>query len=219
MYDVRTAMRNASLFNSSRNAVISQGRTLTYAEAWERGVRFAAALISFGVRPGDRVAVLEDNCLASSDFFLGTAISNAVRVPLYKRNSRESHAHMLRQSGCRIFVVKADQFDEVAGLDREIEALCRIVVRDDGYDDWLRSFPAVDPDPTIALDDYYVIRDSAGTTGIPKGVAFTHLAWMNTERNWTYSLPPLVRGDHAIHVGPISHGSGYLFLPIWLAGG
>jgi len=26
-------------------------------------------------------------------------------------------------------------------------------------------------------------------------------------------------GDACLHVGPISHGSGYLFLPIWLAGG
>jgi acyl-CoA synthetase (AMP-forming)/AMP-acid ligase II len=26
-------------------------------------------------------------------------------------------------------------------------------------------------------------------------------------------------GDYGIHVGPISHGSGYLFMPIWLAGG
>lgn len=219
MHDVRTAMRNAAIFNGGRTAVISQGRSLTYAEAWNRGLRFAQALLSLGVQSGDRIAVLEDNCLASSDFFLATAISNTVRVPLYKRNSRESHAHMLRQSGSRIAVVNADQAAELAGLESEIDSLEHILVRDAGYEEWLDRFPAIDPDPVISLDDFYVIRHSAGTTGIPKGVAFTHLAWMNTERNWTYTLPPLVRGDHAIHVGPISHGSGYLFLPVWMAGG
>jgi acyl-CoA synthetase (AMP-forming)/AMP-acid ligase II len=219
MHDVRTAMRNAATFNSHRTAVISQGRSLSYAQAWDRGLRFAQALISLGARPGDRIAVLEDNCLASSDFFLATAISNTVRVPLYKRNSRESHAHMLRESGCRIAVVNADQVDELAGLESEIDSLRHVIVRDGDYEAWLNGFPATDPELDISLDDFYVIRHSAGTTGIPKGVAFTHLAWMNTERNWTYALPPLIRGDHAVHVGPISHGSGYLFLPIWLAGG
>jgi acyl-CoA synthetase (AMP-forming)/AMP-acid ligase II len=219
MHDVRTAIRIAAGCNAHRTAVISEERSLTFAEAWDRGARFAQALIALGACPGDRVAVLEGNCLASSDFFLGTALSNTVRVPLYKRNSRETHATMLRQSGCRIVVVDTDQYGEVAGLETEIEALRHIVIRDEGYDQWLQGFPATDPELDISLDDYYVIRHSAGTTGIPKGVAFTHRAWMNTERNWTYSLPPLVRGDHAVHVGPISHGSGYLFLPIWLAGG
>ena len=26
-------------------------------------------------------------------------------------------------------------------------------------------------------------------------------------------------GDVCLHVGPISHGSGYLFMPTWLSGG
>lgn len=219
MIDVRTAMRRAAGFHRDRPAVTAGDRTLTFAEAWERGVRFANALISLGAKPGDRIAVLEDNVLASSDFFLGTAISNTVRVPLYRRNSEESHGHMLRQSGSTILVVGAEQHAEVASLEGKVEGLRHVVVRDEGYEDWLAGFPATDPDPDVAPGDFYVIRHSAGTTGIPKGIAFTHEAWMNTERNWTFGLPPFATGDHAIHVGPISHGSGYLFVPMWLAGG
>jgi acyl-CoA synthetase (AMP-forming)/AMP-acid ligase II len=219
MIDVRTAMRRAAEFHRDRPAIIAEGVTLTFAEAWERGVRFANALISLGAEPGDRIAVLEDNVLASSDFFLGTAISNTVRVPLYKRNSEEAHGHMLRQSGSSILIVGAGQYDEVKALEGRLPDLRHIVVRDEGYEDWLAGFPAVDPDPVVSPGDFYVIRHSAGTTGVPKGIAFTHEAWMNTERNWTYGLPPLAIGNHAIHVGPISHGSGYLFVPMWLAGG
>ncbi|RYH33488.1 MAG: AMP-dependent synthetase, partial [Alcaligenaceae bacterium] len=47
----------------------------------------------------------------------------------------------------------------------------------------------------------------------------THRAWMSATRDWFYMLPPVNLGDTCLHVGPISHGSGYLFLPIWLAGG
>ncbi|MET7992203.1 AMP-binding protein [Amycolatopsis sp. NPDC005232] len=212
-------MRRAVEFNSDRVAVMSEGRSLTYAEAWDRGKRMANALASLGVRPGDRVAVLEDNCMASSDFFVGTAIGNFVRVPLYKRNSSEAHAHMLRQTQCKVLVVAADLESEVKDLVATLPDLDHIIVRDAGYEDWLASFPCTDPDPAIDVDDFYVIRHSAGTTGLSKGVAFTHRAWMNTERNWTFLLAPIGIGDCSVHVGPISHGSGYLFVPTWLAGG
>lgn len=42
---------------------------------------------------------------------------------------------------------------------------------------------------------------------------------MSATRDWFYMLPPVDMGDRCLHVGPISHGSGYLFLPIFLAGG
>ncbi|HEX5118081.1 MAG TPA: AMP-binding protein [Pseudonocardiaceae bacterium] len=219
MLDVRSAMRRAAAINADRVAVLGDGRSLTFGQAWERGLRFANAMASLGVRPGDRVAVLEDNCLASSDFFLGTAIGNFVRVPLYKRNSAEAHIHMLRQTQSTVLVVSAEYHHEVAGLRDALPELSHVVVRDDGYESWLAGFPAIDPDPVIDPDDFHVIRHSAGTTGMSKGIAFSHRAWMNTERNWTFLLPPISLGDASIHVGPISHGSGYLFVPTWLAGG
>jgi acyl-CoA synthetase (AMP-forming)/AMP-acid ligase II len=219
MLDVRTALRRSAGFHSERTAVVSEGRELTFGQAWDRGVRLANGLLSLGLAPGDRVAVLEENCLASSDFFLGTAIANLVRVPLYKRNSPEAHAHMLRQTSCRALVVSEAQHSEVLGLQENLPDLAHVIVRDDDYEAWLSTFSDVDPDVAIDPDDFYVIRHSAGTTGLAKGVAFSHRAWMNTERNWTFLLPPIELGDHTIHVAPISHGSGYLFVPTWLAGG
>ncbi len=46
-------------------------------------------------RPGDRVGVLEDNAIEAQDFFAGAAAAGLVRVPLYARNSADSHLHML----------------------------------------------------------------------------------------------------------------------------
>jgi acyl-CoA synthetase (AMP-forming)/AMP-acid ligase II len=42
---------------------------------------------------------------------------------------------------------------------------------------------------------------------------------MSATRDWFYQAPPVNPGDLMLHVAPISHGSGYLFLPIWLGGG
>ncbi len=57
------------------------------------------------------------------------------------------------------------------------------------------------------------------TTGRSKGVAYTHKAWLACNRDWFYHYPPVEPGDKCLRLGPISHGSGYLFVPIWLGGG
>ena len=218
MLDVRTAMRRSAMFHTDLVAIRSGGRELTYGQAWERGVRLANALLGLGLQAGDRVAVLEDNCVEAADFYLGTAIANLVRVPLYRRNALAAHEHMIRHTGTKVVVVSQEYAHEVAGLDAKVDGL-RIVVREAGYEDWLAAHDAADPDPAVGLDDVFIIRHSAGTTGRAKGIAYTHRAWMSATRDWFYMLPPADIGDACLHVGPISHGSGYMFLPIWLAGG
>src|SRR5581483_6767662 len=132
MIDVRSMMRRAAQFNAERVAVVAGDRTLTYAEAWSRGLRLANALLEAGVRPGDRVAVLEDNRLESSDFFVASTAGGFVRVPLYRRNSKEAHAHMLSSTGARAVVVEPNYVHEIEGLTDEIDSLRSVIVRDEG---------------------------------------------------------------------------------------
>ncbi len=216
--DVRTQMRRAARFNQHRTAIITEHTSITFAESWSRGCRLANALASLGVRPGDRVGGLEDNNLAAADFFVGTAAGGFVRNPLYPRNSREAHTHMLDHTQCKVLVVDPPYAEAVAGLEHELADLTHIIVRDEHYEDWLASFPDTDPDPTIHENDWFIVRHSGGTTGRPKGVGYTHRTWINANRDWFYPFPPLETGDVVGHVGPISHGSGYFFLPGWMAG-
>jgi acyl-CoA synthetase (AMP-forming)/AMP-acid ligase II len=218
MLDVRSSMRRSAGFHRDLPAVVSDGRTVTFGESWRRGLRLANALRSLGLNPGDRVAVLEDNSIDAADFYVGSVAANLVRVPLYRRNSAVAHRNMLAGTRCKAVVVSQEYAHELRDVVGDIEDL-QLVVRDEGYEDWLASFPDDDPDPSIGLDDVFIIRHSAGTTGKAKGIAYTHRSWMNATRDWFYMLPPVDRGDACLHVGPISHGSGYLFLPVWLAGG
>ncbi|HZQ80221.1 MAG TPA: AMP-binding protein [Acidimicrobiia bacterium] len=217
--DVRTLMRRSARYYADQEAVVDGDQRLTFGEAWERGLRLANGLLALGLRPGDRVGVLEDNCLSAADAYLGLTAANLVRVPLYPRNSREAHAHMLGHTGCRAVTTTVPYADSVVGLDRELPALEHVLVRDDGYEAWLAAQPSTDPDPPVAESDWYIIRHTAGTTGKSKGVAYSHKAWLDAGRDWFYDWPPVEPGDKTLHVSPISHGSGYLFTPSWLAGG
>ena len=216
---VTSVMRRAATFFANREAIVHGTDRLTFAAAWERGCRLANGLIALGLEPGERVAVLEDNSKEAADFFLGAGIANLERVPLYPRNSREAHLHMVGHTGCKALVVGGNYAYEVADFTQLLPDLRHILARDGGYEGWLAAQSPADPMLRIRPEDNYIIRHTGGTTGRSKGVAYTHKAWLACNRDWFYNYPPVEPGDKCLHVGPISHGSGYLFLPIWVWGG
>ena len=114
MLNVSAALRRAMECNQNRIAIIAGDIELTFEEAWKRGCQLANALLDMGLQPGDKIAVLEDNCLEASDFFLATAIGNFVRVPLYRRNSALAHSHMISHTDCRAVVVSEEYAHEVS---------------------------------------------------------------------------------------------------------
>jgi acyl-CoA synthetase (AMP-forming)/AMP-acid ligase II len=171
-----------------------------------------------GVQPGDRVAGLEDNNLGAADFLVGCAVAGAVRVPLYPRNSRTAHQYMVEHTQCKVVLADGTYADSVTGLEREIADLDHVVIRDADYEEWLAGHDDTDPDVAISEDDWYIIRHSGGTTGRAKGVGYTHHDWLVVCRNWLYPVERLTSASAVGHAAPISHGSGYLFVPGWLHG-
>lgn len=217
--DVRTLMQQAVVNNADRECVIHGERRLTFSEAWLRGIQTANGLRALGLAPGDRVGVLEDNSVEAADFFHGTAIANLVRVPLYPRNGLEAHVHMLSHTGCKALVVSSQYFHEVDGIEGQVDSLNHVLVRDESYESWLAEQSAEIPAIEIDPEDNFIIRHTGGTTGLSKGVAYTHRAWLSAGRDWFYTFPPVEPGDKCLHLGPISHGSGYQYLPTFLSGG
>lgn len=217
--NVRDVLLRAAVRFADDPAVAMNNRQLTFAEAWERGIRMANILKDNGVKPGDRVATLEDNSIEASDLLLACVIGNFVRVPLYVRNALPSHIHMISHTQSVAFVLDQHHSE---GLD-EIVTGCPdlkfVMPRDEKYEDLLASADNTDPVPVVKDDDLHLIRHTAGTTGMSKGVAFTHWKWLAVARDWLYGWPPIVPGDTFLHQSPISHGSGYFFTPTWMAGG
>lgn len=216
--NVKELMEQSAKYNQLREAVSFRGNALSYGEAWVRGIRLANGLLSLGVEPGDRVGVLESNCLEAADFYQAGAIGNFVRVPLYARNSPDIHLHMLENTQCKALLVSPEYCHEIEGIEASLPDL-KIIVRDDSYHTWLSDQSDEDPGVEISSDDYFIIRHTGGTTGKPKAVAYTHRGWIDACRDWFYIFPQLLPGDGCLHVGPISHASGYQYLPTWLGGG
>jgi len=199
-------------------AVTTDVGSYTFDECWSRGVRLARGLMARGVGPRDHVAVLEQNTIRSVDFFIAAAVAGFVRVPLYWRNSVQVHLAMIGNADCRFAVLDREVGDAV--VDEVVDALGErnVVVRGPDYERWLGGQDEADPAVHVAEDWLSLIRHSGGTTGRPKGIANTQRQWACIGRDNTAFKPLMVPGDSMLHVAPLSHASGYYFLPAWTAG-
>jgi fatty-acyl-CoA synthase len=77
--------------------------------------------------------------------------------------------------------------------------------------------------PNIVHDDRedcQLLRFTGGTTGLPKGIQYTIDNWMAT-RDLHFAMADSipVRSERMLHLGPISHASGIVFIPILFRGG
>ena len=87
-----------------RIALIEGARRITFAELWHRARSQAAALIEFGVRPGDRVALMCPNTAEFPAAYYAIIAAGAVVVPVHLLLTAGEAEHVLRDSDARLLV-------------------------------------------------------------------------------------------------------------------
>jgi long-chain acyl-CoA synthetase len=176
-------------------------------------------LQSWGIKKGDRVALVSENRWEWPVVDFAVLALGAVDVPLYQTLTPEQMGYILRDSGARaIFVSSKQQYDKLVAAG-EIPALEQVAVFDTGsfanttsLPDLLKRAPELEQ-PDAAFDallkqvqpeDLATIIYTSGTTGDPKGVVLTH---KNLADNLRYSTDGLriVEGDSSISFLPLSH--------------
>jgi long-chain acyl-CoA synthetase len=150
------------------------------------------ALQEFGVRRGDRVAILSENRPEWTTADFAILLLGAVTVPVYSTLTAEQTAYTLRDSRASVIFLSTElQLRKVRGVLRETEVK-RIVAMDHVelpadlaascglMDQFTTQAPlALDPQAeavarSIQPDDLATIIYTSGTTGTSKGAMLTH---------------------------------------------
>ncbi len=156
--------RSARVYRD-RIAVVDGERRYTYGEFERRVDRLASALRGLGVAPGDRVAVLAPNTVTALEPHFAVPLMGAVLVMLNTRLGAGELAWILDHCAAR--VVLADP-----QLAAGIPAGAQLIV---DYEEFLSRGEAPFRNPTAPEENGVIaINYTSGTTGVPKGVMFTH---------------------------------------------
>ncbi|MFI5209226.1 MAG: AMP-dependent synthetase/ligase [Gemmatimonadales bacterium] len=197
-------------------------RSLTYREVEQRVARVAAALDSWGLVPGERVAILSENRPEWAVVDYATLALGGVVVPVYPTLPSDQVAVILKDSGARfIFVSNTEQAAKVASVRDQLPVLERVIAFDPPESSAETNVlaPLANPEPDLAWlrelrrraqavtpDTLATIIYTSGTTGVPKGAMLTHLNIAATiAATLQHRALPTEPGEVALSFLPLSH--------------
>ena len=221
-YFFRRANSPLCNIDSNRPAVRYLDRSYTYKELNERINKLANGLLDLGVNKGVKIGILMYNSIEFFDLFYASAKIGAVMVPINFRLVPSELEYIINQSEMEILIYSQDfqsTIDEIhgkltrlnhyifVGEDVPKDALdySSIIYRQSG------SEPAVSW--AVGQDDLVMIMYTSGTTGLPKGVMFTHsqLLWSAASQAINYKF---CKNDVTLITGPLYHVGALVDLSI-----
>jgi acyl-CoA synthetase (AMP-forming)/AMP-acid ligase II len=175
-----------ALLHAEKECLVYEDERYTYKEVFEKSAQTGNALISQGIKKGDRVAICMQNNPEFIFAYLGIVGVGAVCVPLNSWWVPSEVIYGLEHSDAKILF--ADQ-KRMQGLDSLI-AVKKIITTytpDPSYEsfsEFIKDQPISFPETKISRDDHATIYYTSGSTGNPKGVLSSQKAVIATLFSW-----------------------------------
>ncbi|MFZ5643250.1 MAG: class I adenylate-forming enzyme family protein [Bacillota bacterium] len=207
-------------------AVVFNETTLTYKQLENRVKRFSEALAGFGMKKGDRLALLLPTSANFLTCWLGASGLGVITVGLNVRYRESELSYMMDQSAPRLLVVSP----EFAGTnmleiiekirpktveqviidsDRKIDDYCTIT---EFTDRWAEKGQGAPPEPVYPEDGNFIIYTS-GTTGKPKAALLNSRSILSMCRSLGKAMA-VTPSDRLLNALPLNHVGGATILAI-----
>lgn len=219
-------MAHHAYHSPDKTALVFGWKRVSWSEM-NRGInRVANRLIACGVGRGDKVAVLMRTSLEHFYLMFGTMKAGAVVVPLSALLAPHQICGLVQDAdACFLFTDE----DHRSMLEPGLKPL--VGLRADGLystiaigpwgslADWLEGAGDDEPPVRLMLDDDANISYSSGTTGVPKGVLYTHRARQHFGSAYAWHMQAS-GASVAISTVPLySNGTSIVLYPLLYAGG
>ncbi|MFH1058387.1 MAG: long-chain fatty acid--CoA ligase [Pseudomonadota bacterium] len=171
------AEKNA-IYSPAKSFLVEGQRRITFAEFHARTDALATGLQARGLRPGQRVAVLNHNSITLIEVYIGAMKAGGAALPLNVLLSPAELAAILADADPS-FLIAGHAY--LAKLDLPALAAAGVQVFDlDGRHPDCAAFadlfadPGPPTDPAVSDDDLALLIYTSGTTAEPKGVMLSH---------------------------------------------
>jgi HIP---CoA ligase len=205
---------------AERDALVTDGRRLTFAQLRDGVRRAAAAMIDLGVQAGDRVAIWSPNTWHWVVACLATTYAGGVLVPLNTRYTASEATDILARTGAPLLFASGEFLgaDKAASIDRDSLTALQHIVRvpiektDGTWDEFMNrgtDLDAVDARAAaIKPDDVSDILFTSGTTGRSKGALCAHRQSLDAPAAWA-ECGQVTSADRYLCINPFFHNFGY----------
>ena len=201
--------QNAMKF-PAKTALVFKDTRLSYLELNRRSNRMANALLGIGVKPGDRVAVLADNCSQYVEVYFATSKGGMVIVPINNSLDAEGITYIVNDSGANAIVFGQNYVDIIDSLRPRLKSVKNYIVIGEtpgaeSYERLVSGCPADEPEVAVDEDDTAWLLYTSGTTGPPKGVMLSHKSQIVDSANTLLTCFPINRNDIHLVILPLFH--------------
>ena len=198
-----------------RIGLVFEGRSFTYAEMNARANRAAQALISLGVKRGDRIAWLARNVATFWDALFGAAKIGAVMTPINWRLAPAEVAQILNDARPVLLVGEAT-FLEALSAEGDASAVKTMTLEtggEDCFDAFVDRQDDAAPDYKPTPEDIAVQLYTSGTTGLPKGVVLPNRCYFEVGASGEAAgvIIPQTDDESILHALPHFHVAGVNF--------
>ncbi|MGA9358814.1 MAG: 3-((3aS,4S,7aS)-7a-methyl-1,5-dioxo-octahydro-1H-inden-4-yl)propanoate--CoA ligase FadD3 [Mycobacterium sp.] len=207
----------------AQDALITDDRSFTAAALRNAVHRAAAALITLGVQPGDRVAIWSPNTWHWVVACLAIHHAGAAMVPLNTRYTAAEASDILARTEAPVLFAMGRFLgnDRAADLDRDVLPALRHIVRipideaDGTWDEFIErgsdlkgTAAVVARAAAVTPDDVSDILFTSGTTGRSKGVLCAHRQSLSSSASWAAN-GKITSDDRYLCINPFFHNFGY----------
>ena len=201
----------------------------SFAEVAVRAARLATGLQGLGVRPGDRVATFSWNTQEHLEAYLAVPCLGAVLHTVNIRLAAAEIEQILRHAEDRVIVVDEVLVDRLAPFLGSIDTIEHVVVVGEStgfapravrYDDLLARSAPIAAWPELDERDAAGLCYTSGTTGTPKGVAYSHRSvYLHSLGLLGADVFAISQRDRVLPIVPMFHANAWgLPYAAWLAG-
>ena len=202
-----------------RIALVEDGASWSYRDLEQRVSEIATVLSSLGIRPGDRMIIVSENCIALAALLLATSRLDAWAIVANPRLSARELDQIRDHSGARRMFFTSGISKEAAAHasrygaeNRRIGPLLEIGVGP------LNESATAEPVEADPVKQVAVLIYTSGTTGTPKGVMLSHDNLLISAKT-TAHIRKMNEDDKIYLVLPISHIVGISLLIMTLMTG
>jgi fatty-acyl-CoA synthase len=206
--------RNAENF-PDKEALIYEGRRLTYKEVLKRVDALAKGLQELGIKKGDVVAILLYNCSEYIEITFAVNKLGGIWLPLNYRLAGPEIGYVLNHSETKILISEAEFSPMIQEIQKDIPGVKNLIaVGKEIPQGWVSYDSIVNENKgatvshaLVDLEDLQRLMYTSGTTAHPKGVMITYanLYWKNIAHILMFDLKA---GDKTLVAGPMYHVGG-----------